>query len=249
MKSLSCLFLAALLVQGISSCKKNKAEPSGNPLKDKAKTFKVVLANGTVNSESAYSYDGEGRLTKSTGIVGATVEYRYEPGKVFTKTTETNGSIRNDRWDLSVNGGIANQTTPNVYITYLLNDEGYIRKMLITYYNSNGTTYQSDVRDYYYNSMGLLDSIVFYKNSVKEGVSAYAGYTNKPDQFNEQTGRSYTPKQFKNLYTQTILKDANGNITQTNSREFEYDSKGRLIKTIVKRNGVLQNTNTLTYYD
>ncbi len=241
MKNNFFIVISALLF--FFSCKKNNND-AASPLADKIK--KTISISPGNNFETEYFYDNSGRLSKITTSDGGTSEYVYEPGKVLIKTTNSNG-VSNSIGELNSRGlrVALNSTDGSSFTSYSINSNGYVEREVLAGFMNGQPTFTQISSFFYSASTGLLDSLVVSVNNNR-ATSIYTAFTNYPDDFLKNTGRTFIAPSLKFLPLATKTRSANDppNFFRTTTYSYEFDSKNRLSK----RTAVSQNSTSTTQY-
>jgi hypothetical protein len=229
----------------VSSCRKNDDAKSVT-LANRIKTV-TETGNGISGAQvSTYFYDNEGRQIKATRHDGTVSEITYQAGKVIFKRTNAQSQVSQSTGYLNEAGFLVSTQSATSSVTYAYNTDGYlVNDVQISYSNNQANPFQ--ISNHYYNpTSGVLDSTVFNVSGVKS-VRYYTQYTSHVNNAFERFGTPFNPPSLKFLYKEMKSRGAN-NIVFTTITDYEFDTKGRLIKETFTT-GATVKTNMYEYYE
>lgn len=238
------IYLAFVILSfAIFACNKSKSDvilPAPTINTDRIKTHTI---NGY---QTSYTYDNQGRLVETFDSNSGTRKYIYETGKVISKFYDTLNVLTSDReYLLSANGKMIKETSglnPGLNYSYTYDNQNNLLES--NYING---AYSSSKK--YFFSKGNADSIRNYdKNGQLVSTVINTFDLNKLNTISEEfMGLLFMPVLRKNILTKQEFIYANGTPTKVFTFEYEFDSKGRVIKMDTYSSGNFMSSDIITY--
>lgn len=213
---------------------------------------KISGVSDNLGRTIVYGYDDNGNLTSVTDPLGNKTQYLYNSTNFLTQITDARGNV--------VETATYDNNEPPRVSSFTERGETYI----IAYFDgrTEKTDSQGNKWTYYFNDVGVIESVVDPFGNVKQQQLNKITSTSVDweDDFNANrtTYNYYDNGEIKsktdplgNTWTYTYVEGTNWIDTETNPlgvmTKFIYDDEGNIIQSIRDYNGSLQNSITYSY--